>query len=226
MAVVTISRETGSGGHSVAQKVARMLGYTLVNKDTIGKIYSRFACDEFGIDVGYVPDLWSRFDAPTNDRRALMVDLLNQVILALAHLDRMVIVGRSSFAVLAGFSDVIHARIQAPLATRITRMAERAYVPNREYAETLVQQSDKVRAAFIKGFYGSRWDSAKSFDLVIDTGKISQELAVQWLVQAIQGLSARPGPDTHTLDTIQVVPVLASIVASELKPPPNKQLIT
>ena len=216
MSVITISRETGSGGRYIAEKVAQTLGYTLVDKDTIGEVYSKYASDEFGMDVGYVPDMWTRFDSPQNERRVSMVDILNQVILALAHADHMVIVGRSSFSVLTGFLDVLNVRIQAPLPIRIKRVTQRPNTSNPAQAETFVRQSDKARAAFIEGFYGSQWDMSNSFDLVIDTGKISRELAIGLLIQAVQELPAAPISGSRTLNTIQVVPVLSSIVAQEL----------
>lgn len=216
MSVITISRETGSGGHQIAERVAHTLDYRLVDKAIIGRVYSRYACDEFGLDVGYVPELWSRFDVPNHERRVLMVDLLNQVILALAHLDRMVIVGRSSFAVLAGFSDALNVRIQAPLATRIKRIAERRNIADTKQAEALVKQSDTLRAGFIEGFYGSQWDSARAFDFVIDTDKIALDMATRWLIQAAQALSADSHASIKTLKAIQVVPALASIVAEEI----------
>src|SRR5579864_7000818 len=102
MPFITISRETGSGGRYIAEKAAQALEYTLVDKHTIGRVYSKYASGEFGMDVGYVPDLWSHLESPESERRTLMVDILNQVILGLAHADHMVIIGRSSFAVLAG----------------------------------------------------------------------------------------------------------------------------
>src|SRR5712692_3953016 len=180
MSVITISRETGSGGRHIAQQVAQALGYGLVDKNTIGRVYSSYAGGEFGIDIGYVPDFWTHFELPPDERRERMVNTLNHVILALAQQDNMVIVGRSSFAVLAEFADVLNVRIQAPLHIRIKRVMERRKIAGPDQAEALVRESDRVRTAFIEGFYGNRWNSSKSFDLVIDTGKISEELAVKW----------------------------------------------
>src|SRR5271166_5899190 len=105
MSIITISRETGSQGRYIAEMAAQTLGYHLVDKNTIGRVFSAYNEAEFGT-VGYVPDLWTHFDAQVGEERELMVDALNRVILALAHFGNMVILGRSSFAVLVGFSDV------------------------------------------------------------------------------------------------------------------------
>ncbi len=216
MPVVTISRETGSGGRYIAEKVARALKYDLADKNTIGRVYGRYGRDEFGIDLGYVPEFWTRFDSPTDNERTLMINTLNHVILALAHRDNIVILGRSGFAVLADFADVLNVRIQAPLLIRIKRVMERRKITVPEQAEALVRESDRVRAGFIEGFYGRTWDRSSSFDVVVDTGKLSEEFVVNWLAQAVQALSRLPLHGTHTVNTIQVDPILAGIVTEEL----------
>ena len=216
MPVVTISRETGSGGRYIAEKVAHALKYDLADKNTIGRICGRYGRDEFGIDLGYMPDLWTRFDSPPDDQRVMMVDMLNDVIQALAHRDNIVIVGRSGFAVLAEFADVLNVRIQAPLSIRIKRVMERRRIPSLDQAEALVKQSDNVRAAFIEAFYGSPWDRSKPFDVVIDTSKISEELAIDWLVGAVSAWPLQPILGTHTVSTIWVDPILTTIVSEEL----------
>ena len=216
MSVITISRETGSGGSHIAEKVAHNLEYRLVNKNVIGRIYSRYCGGEFGMDIGYVPDFWTRFDAPTHERRQFMVDALNRVILALAHRDNMVIVGRSGFAILAGFADVLNVRIQAPLPLRIKQIMERRNIKAQAEAEALVRESDRVRAGFVEGFYGKRWDTSKAFDVVIDTSKVSEELATSWLTHAAKGLPVQAIPGARTVHSIQVEPGLMTIISEEL----------
>jgi cytidylate kinase len=216
MTVMTISREIGSGGRYIAEKVAQTLEYRLVDKTTIGKVYSRYAGAEFGVEVGYVPDFWTRFDWPADERRERMVEALNRVVLALAHQDNMVILGRSGFAILAEFADVLHVRIQAPIQFRIKQVMERRKIASVAQAEALVRESDRVRAAFVEGFYGSRWDKTQAFNVVIDTSKVSEQLAVDWLVQAAKALPAQPRFGMRLVSTIQVDPILAAILAEEL----------
>jgi cytidylate kinase len=217
MAVITISRETGSGGYSIAEQVARALQYKLVGKDLIGRVLSQYGADGNTSPSGYFPDFWTRFEQPINEQREFMVETLNRVILALAHQDDMVIVGRSGFAILAVFEDVLNVRIQAPLAIRIQRVMDRRRISKPARAEALVRESDRVRAAFIDGFYGSRWDSARGFDVVIDTGKVSEKLATDWLIQAVKGLQEQFAPGGHTVDTIYVDPILTTLVTNELQ---------
>ncbi len=214
MPVMTISRETGSQGRYIAEQVAKKLGYHFADKNVIGRIFSKYGADEYGIETGYVPDFWTHFGEQAEQRREFMVRTLNEVILALAHLGNIVIVGRSSFAVLGAYADVLNVRIQAPRPLRIQRVMERRQIDAAQ-AEAAIDESDRIRAAFINSFYKSAWDRAKCFDLVIDTGKVAPGMAIKWLVETLNGLQETRWNNLETTGTIHVDPILSSVVASE-----------
>lgn len=216
MPVVTISREKGSQGSYIAQQVARALGYHFIDKTIIAAICSEYGSVEFGVIPGYVPDFWTEFDARAREQRGLMVDMLNQVILGLAHAGNVVILGRSSFAVLEKFADVLNVRIQAPLSIRTSRVMARQKIDESVRAESLIKESDRVRAGFIEWFYGSRWDACNMFNLIIDTSKVPANLAVKWLIEAAKVLPDKKAPNLYTTDAIAVDPILTSIVARVL----------
>ncbi len=212
MAVITISRQLGSEGTYIARKVARALGYRLVDKRAIEDVLNGYGLVEFKSVYESVPDFWTRFDRLTIQT----INLLNQVILALARHGKVVIVGRGSFAVLAGFRDVLNVRIQAPFAVRVQRVMEREGIRELERAHALVKESDTVRESFVESFYRVRWENAAAFDMVIDTGKLPADLAVIWLAQAHQALKEmKPGGAPATA-TIEVDPVLARAVSKML----------
>jgi cytidylate kinase len=214
---MTFSRETGSQGHYIAEKVTKSLGFHLADKYTIGRLCTKYGSNEFGIDTGYVPDFWTDFDARGAEHRERMVNMLNQVILALAHYGNMVILGRSSFAVLNDFDDVLNVRIQAPLSLRIQRVMQRGNLVGEAQAIAIVNESDRVRNGFIQWFYGSKCDTTKAFDLVIDTGKIPVETTIKWLVEAGHLMQARNMEGLHTSNQIHVDPILTTMVAEEFE---------
>ena len=217
MSVITISMKVGSEGSHIAEKIAQTLGYHFADKTTIGKVLSQYGLVEFDKEYDSAPGFWARFDAQREERRKSMVDMLNRVILALAHHGDMVILGRGGFAVLGGFADVLNVRIQAPLPIRIKRVMEQQNITEPERAEAFVTENDRVRIAFVESWYGVRWDTASPFDLVIDTGKVPPELATTWLVEANRVAKERKGGDERTTGTIQVDPILASAVSDEFK---------
>ena len=217
MAVITISRELGSEGSSVAEKAAQALGYHLADKNTLEKILSDYGLLEFDRMYASIPGFWDRFDAHRMERRTILIGMLNQAILALAKHGDMVIVGRGGFAVLADLADVLHVRLQAPLPLRIERVTKLPSVAEPSRAEILVKENDRLQKGFVESVYGAQWDSVKGFDLVIDTGKIAPELAAAWVVQAAKALKIPDRSGVRTAAQLQVDRILASTVADLYK---------
>lgn len=215
MTVITVSREFGSGGDIVAQQVAQTLGYHFVGKEFIGNVLSQYGVIEFDNEYDTLPTFWENFNAQKGDRREMMVHMLNRVIRALAHQGEVVILGRSGFAILSGFVDVLNVRIQAPFKLRVRRVMLKNKITAFQ-AEDIVSQADQVRAAFIKSFYGLHWNQVNAFDLLIDTGKIPPTLATEWIIAAAQSLPASETDDQPVVSSIQVDPVMANAIADEL----------
>jgi cytidylate kinase len=217
MAVITISRELGSEGAVIAEKAARELGYHLADKNTLETILSEYGVMEFDRMYESIPGFWDRFDAHRMERRTLLIGMLNQAVLALAKHGNMVITGRGGFAVLAGLADVLHVRVQAPLPLRIQRVMRDPAIAEPSRAELLVKENDRLQKGFVDSVYGAQWDSAKGFDLVIDTGKISPQLASRWVVEAVQALEVPDRSGVRTAEQLQVDHILASTVADLFK---------
>lgn len=215
MAVVTISREFGSGGQRVAEKVAQALGYHLVDKQFIGTVLSQYGLVEFGKEYETLPGFWEKFDAQREKRRDVMVNMLNQVVRAVAHHGDVVILGRSGFTVLGDFADVLHVRFQAPPAVRAERVLAQQEMTAAQ-AQAAVRDNDRLRAAFVEGFYGVSWQVLAAFDLVINTGKVSPDLATTWIVDAVRALAAGPPAGRPDTATIEVDPILAAAVSDAL----------
>jgi cytidylate kinase len=215
MAVITIAREFGSAGSVIAQTAARTLGYHFVDKGTIESLLAPdFPASEREVEYRSIPGFWERFDQTRMERRRRLLDARNQVIRALARHGRMVILARGAFVVLAGCGDVLQVRIQAPLPVRIARAAQLPDVAVPSRAERFILENDRLQKGFIEAAYGTAWDSAKEFDLVLDTGKVAPELASAWLIQAARALEAMPASGAASAASLNVDPVIAERVAN------------
>jgi cytidylate kinase len=212
MTVITISREFGSEGSFVANEVARALNYKVINKTILEKILNQYGFVQFEREYEAAPNFWERLD----ETRFSMIEMLNRVILATASLGNVVILGRGSFAVLGGYSDVLNVRLQAPFAVRAKRVMKGKNIVDLEKAEALVKESDKVRAGFMQSWYGVRWDTASYFDLVIDTSKISCEKAVAWILEAQKAMKNSPQDEKTTLRSLKIDPILLKTVQEVL----------
>ena len=216
MAVVTISRQFGSDGDGIAKKVGQMLNYHLADKTTIEQMLLGYGMVNFDADYDKMPTFWDRLDLAVNRERSDFLRMLNQSLAALAHHGEIVIVGRGGFAVLEGFAEVLNVRIQAPLSVRISRAKELPSIGSFRMAEAAVKENDRLQDKFIESTYGVRWDAASQFDLVIDTGKTSSELAASLIVAVVHGMEGQAPKGRKSTAEIQVDRILASAVQEVL----------
>jgi cytidylate kinase len=219
MPVITISREFGSLGSVVAEKAAQMLGYHLTDKSTIEEIFKDYGLPSLEGEYDSIPGFWDRFAVEKQNRRQTLFGMLNKSLCAIAQYGNVVIAGRGGFAVLAGLADVLNVRIQAPLMARIMRLVESPSVGDPGLAEELVQKNDQLQKTFIKSVYGMEWDSAGAFDLVIDTGRITPDLAADMIVQATKALPATGTSGARTTADLGVDKVLLAAVDDVLTTP-------
>ncbi len=215
MTVITISREFGSGGDALAERVAATLGYHLVDKAFISAVLCQYGITEFDVEYEKTPGFWESFDREKADRRELMVRVLNQVVRAVACHGNVVILGRSGYAILPGLSDVLHVRLQAPLDERIARVSEERNLPFAE-ATQLVKEKDRIRTAFVESFYGAVWQSPQAFDIVINTAVVPLDMATAWVVEAARLRAGKHG-DQPTSKQIEIDPVMMLSVTERLR---------
>jgi cytidylate kinase len=215
MCVITVSREVGSGGDGIAKQVAETLGYHLVDKEWLGTLLNQYGLVEFDREYDTLPSFWERFNAQREQRRDLMVTMLNRVVRAVAYHGNAVILGRSGFAILGGLDDVLNVRFQAPLASRVSRVMAQQQIGAAE-AEAIVKEGDRVRSGFVESFYGVPWPAATAFDLVINTDKVASHLAGEWLVTVARALEARAAEAKTAYDTMEIDPILSAAVSAAL----------
>ena len=96
MAVITISREPGSGGFEIAQQVAKSLGYALVDKRTTDGIFRQYGLTRFDDVYSSAPSILDLINADN----LLLVSMSNEIVEAVAKRGNVVILGRAGFAVL------------------------------------------------------------------------------------------------------------------------------
>ncbi len=73
-----------------------------------------------------------------------------------------------------------------------------------------------MRKACVERFYGVPWEAIQAFDLVINTAMISTELAIRWVVGAVQAMTPDPATTQLTTGSIEVDSALAHTVSEAL----------
>lgn len=215
MGVLTISREFGAVCDDFGARVARELGDHFVDKAFIVALLDEYGMVGFEREYEARPGFWRSLGGEQAQRRSTMVAMLTQAVQALAYHGDVVIQGRSGYAILAGFADVLHVRLQAPLLARIENIrAARAL--SHEAAAGVVARADEVRTAFVEEFYGVSWDAIHAFDLVINTAKVAPDYALAMVVETARAHAADSQRCEPSVASITVDAVLASAVAKQL----------
>lgn len=183
MAIVTISREMGSGGAIIASDLAAKLGYTLVDGETILK-----EAEKHGLSHEAVKNADEKPPAFVDSLDArIEVDIhrIQKIILEYALHGDVVIYGRGGQDILEGVESVLTTRIIAPFELRVERWAEREWL-DPDLSRILVRKSDQQRDGFIKYYFDRNWNDPTNYDLVINTAKISEEKAVELICNALK----------------------------------------
>lgn len=190
MAILTISREYGSGGREIGRAVAEHLGYAY--EDRASLLAALRASDprweRFGDEYDeHAPNLWERFDRSFRGYAAL----LQRHLLEAAAAGRVVIVGRGGAILLAGVPTALHVRIVAPLAARIERIMRREHADH-DSVRKLIERVDRERAGFVRAVYRRPWDDPGLHDATYDTSLLEQPAIIQ---DVLARLAVREGAD-------------------------------
>jgi cytidylate kinase len=190
--VVTISREYGSGGVFIAEKLAKKLGYDLFHQEIIqemaqsAKISKRIVktLDEKGLST-----LDEAISALINEKHLWPDQYLRhlmQVISTIGKHGRAVIVGRGAHVILP-VEKILRVRVVCPLPHRIKNIARRLNVSGAE-ARKIVLKTDADRRSFIRKYFYIDASDPLTYDVVINTGRISYDTAVESIIAGLKTL--------------------------------------
>lgn len=206
MQVITISRQYGSGGGEVAARLAQRLGWQLIDHEIVAQVAHRMGVteEEAGIYDEHVESFVVRAlnalqsvvpvvpvaPTTTTQQEGWYHETLRHVVETAAQTGHVVIVGRAGQAFLASRRDTLHARIVAPLPQRITYVARREGLDEAE-AQARVQMKDRDRARYLSMHFGLNVNDALLYDLIINTGVLDLDSAVELICLALERKASR-----------------------------------
>jgi len=201
MAIITISREMGSGGIPIAVEAAQKLGYTLIDGDSIREVAGEYGLTEEAIEQA--DEKPPAFVDALDDKLAVDLHQIELIILEKALQGNVIIYGRGGQDLLKQVANVFRVRIIAPFEERVERWAEREWL-DPDYARILVRRSDQQRAGFIKYYFDRDWEDPLDYDLVINTSRLSHEMAVKMICDGVMdsNLVERKGASKKILSNL------------------------
>lgn len=165
MAILTISRQFGSGAKAIGTSVAKKMGYEYVDRNKmIGQLKSEGKAFESWTKQfeEHYPDAWGRYDWSFRG----FVAVTQSMILDYAKKDNVVISGPGAGFILKGAPHVLRVRIRASLESRLDRVQSDAV--SRDTAKWLIEKADEEMANAIYTVYGKDWDDPAAYDMVFD----------------------------------------------------------
>ena len=170
--VITISREYGSGGRAIGEKVAEALNIPFYDNDRIYEMAKESGAEEMVRKTermkatSFLYGLYmNATQQPTKDD---LFELQSQVIRKVAEEGPCVIVGRCADYILRDRDDLLSVFIHAPLEFRVER-ARTAYRIDTDNIEAHVKKQDKDRANFYNRITDRKWGDANSFHFAMSS---------------------------------------------------------
>ncbi|MGD0018456.1 MAG: cytidylate kinase-like family protein [Candidatus Limnocylindrales bacterium] len=206
MPVVTISRQFGAGGSSVAGIVAAELHAEVVDKKLIEEVARRlqispndvaaeeerprlllerlvrsFSTLEPAMGAGWQPP----YPDPLFDPRKAIIELTEQIINEVADGGNVVIVGRGAGFCLRGRPTVFRVFLRAPEAVRIRVLMERFGLGEAD-AKRKMHETDANRAAYIHQLYKKDWCDPDEYDLIVNTGRLGYQATAEVILRGLR----------------------------------------
>lgn len=198
---IALSRLPGSAAAELGQRVAERLGFGFFGIEIVELIARESGARRelvAGLDE-HVRGAIDRYLMDTSKGRTFnesaYLERLVRVLATLGERGQAVILGRGSVFVLRP-ERTLRVLVVAPRPQRLERLAKRHDLPLDQANEVLAQE-ERERVAFNRHHFHADPDDASVYDLVVNTGTLTVELAAQLIEQAARArfpfLGSKPG---------------------------------
>jgi cytidylate kinase len=205
MPIVTISRQYGSGGSEVAERVARALGWSLFDNAFVDEVAARLGMTPAEVEAREerVPSLAERVAVamslgvpevmpmigdlavqPTEER---IVEVTRLVMEEALQGGPVVLVGRGAQSMLAARADAIHVYCYAPTPALIAYAIDELGVPP-DQAARQVAEVNHQREQYVKRHWHRDWRDLTNYDICVNTARLGLDGAADLVIHAARKL--------------------------------------
>lgn len=188
--IITISREFGSGGHSIGKAVANRLDIAFYDQNIL---------EELAKQTGFSKDFLKETEEHAAAKNSLLFNMITntkteglhtdspadtiyfatvKIIQQIADEKPCVIVGRCSDYILKNRDDCIHVFIHADKEFRAKRILEKYGDTEKPILKRLADK-DSRRKIYYEHYTDRLWGLAKNFDLALNTSTFDESLCVK-----------------------------------------------
>ncbi len=195
---ITISRQSGSGGHSIAQKLLELLQPVAAPDQRPWTVFDRELVEKV-LDDHNLPKRLARF--MPEDRILEISDTMDELfglhpsswtlvhkaadtILRLAELGHVILIGRGANVITRKLDYVFHVRLVGSLEHR-ARYLQVLNHSTYEAALGLARHEDLGRARYLRKYFGKDINDPLLYHLVINTDLVSHDEAAKMIAESV-----------------------------------------
>jgi cytidylate kinase len=212
MTVITVGRQFGAGGATVGHMLAERLHADFLDSNIIDEVARRLQVpkEEVEAEDEHPGSLLARLlvalgsasseplippdatawtppnAAPTFDTRKAVLTITQHVLQEAARAGNVVIVGRGGAYILGSFPGALHVFLRAAESVRIKTVQQRFNIASEDEAKKRLKQTEENWTSYIKQVYGHDRTHPAHYDMVLDTGRLGYEGAVQTILTALK----------------------------------------
>lgn len=199
--VITIGRQFGSGGRELGKRLAEAFGIKYYDKELLNEAakkagmnpsffeknderFPKFVSGIFSFAMGY--HSLNPFAGGSSISDDSIYRAQSDFIAEKAAEEACVIVGRTSDYVLRDHPRCVNIFVHAPLEHCVDRIVGRGELTDREKARNHANKVNRQRAEYYNFYTDKTWGASESYDLSIDTSKMSMESIVELVAHYVR----------------------------------------
>ena len=189
--IITIGRESGSGGHAIAKKIADAMGIACydkkrlvdgtakisgMNKNYIKKLDEKPAGFPFSGRIGGFEE------SPESNVARMTFEYIRQIA---DSGESCVIVGRCADSVLKGNPNVIRVFVVGDVPEKNKRLAGIQQISPEE-ADRERRETDKYRRTYHNFYSDTKWGDSRAYDLIINSSRLGIQGTADYIMKFAQ----------------------------------------
>ena len=197
--IITISRQNGSGGRYIGERLAKELGITCYDEKLMDMVAkeSGFALDfveekgeritgsllfNIASSLTYANNVFTGNGVSLQDE---IYFIQNRIIKDIAEKESCVIVGRCADYILKDREDGLNVFIHADEKSKLKR-AVKYYNVSEKDAPAVMKKKDKARYNHYKYYTDQEWGMASNYDLCLNSGLLGVDGCVQLIREVLE----------------------------------------
>ena len=191
--IITISREFGSGGRFIGEKVAKKLEIAYYDKNIISQIAEKSGLSpeyiqenaELSPKKGLFAYAFSGRDITGKSVEDMVYEAQRNIILELAEKEPCVIIGRNADYILQDRDDVLNVFIHGDMPEKIKRITGLYNVKEKE-AVKMMADTDKRRRTNYSFYTDQNWGKASNYTLCLNSSQLGYDRCEMIIMECVK----------------------------------------